>query len=160
MDDYVSKPLRPQDLYDAIHRVTGVAAGGTDEAEAADESADDGAAEAVVFDREGALQLTGGDEGLLIELAQLFLEDVPARAEELAQALADADAAAVRRVAHGIKGAAANLGGEAVRAAAFELEELGEQGRLEDAGASLARFEEALAQLREALQDLIARGVR
>ncbi|MDA0333624.1 MAG: Hpt domain-containing protein [bacterium] len=150
MNDYVSKPLRPADLFDAIFRVSGVAPGEvllqppTDVAHPEEVGIP-------VFDRATALERMDGDEELLAELVALFLTDVPARMQELRQALTAAEVDKLERIAHGIKGAAANLGAEAMRAAALALEQIGRAADLGAAPAGLTQLEEELGRLRDAL---------
>ena len=158
MDDYVSKPLRPADLFEAILRATGVASGPPPEpARIAATVSDHAEAVAVVdeappvFDRRSALERIGGDGDLLQELTALFLDDVPARLQALQEAIDAGDAATVRREAHGIKGAAANLSAEETRAVALELEKLGEGEQMEAAPAAYEELAGALERLRAEL---------
>ena len=149
MDDYVSKPLRPADLFDAIFRVCGVAPGELSPQPPAE--VPQPAEEPEVFDRAAALDLMEGDEELLDELVALFLEEVPPRLQELHAALTAAETNKLERIAHGIKGAASNLGAEAIRAAALALEQIGGAADLTAAPAALTRLEEELARLRVVL---------
>lgn len=65
-----------------------------------------------VLDRAAALRRLGGDETLLKELAQIFIDDVPGLLQELSAALDDHSSEAAERIAHSIKGLAANFGAE------------------------------------------------
>jgi two-component system sensor histidine kinase/response regulator len=78
-----------------------------------------------VLDRETALERVEGDVELFEELVQLFLEDLPERLSEIRVGLARQDGDQVRRAAHALKGAAANLSALAVAATARTLEEAG-----------------------------------
>ena len=148
MDDYVSKPLHPAELFDAIFRVCGVAPGVL----STQSKAEAGAVGTVnVFDRAAALERTGQDEELLAEVTTLFLDDVPERLQELREALTAGEARRLERVAHGIKGAAANLAAEATRSAAATLEQLGKAADLDAAAAVLTKLEEEVERLRAVL---------
>lgn len=57
-----------------------------------------------IFDRKTALEQMGGDEELMVELVELFLEDLPERLQEIEAALAAGDAEALSRAAHTLKG--------------------------------------------------------
>ncbi len=82
------------------------------------------------LDLEDGLDRAGGDLEFYKELIGMFLEDTPLRLTEITDAIARGDAAAVGSVAHGIKGAAANLSALAIRDTAYALESLGRSGSL------------------------------
>jgi two-component system sensor histidine kinase/response regulator len=84
-----------------------------------------------------------------------FLGDIPKQIEILKSFLEAGDAARVERQAHSIKGASANVGGEALRAVAFELEQAGKTGNLEAVRARLPELERQFARLKEAMSEFI-----
>jgi HPt (histidine-containing phosphotransfer) domain-containing protein len=61
------------------------------------------------------------------------------------------EAQRLERVAHGIKGAAANLAAEATRSAAATLEQVGKAADLDEAAAVLTKLEEEVERLRAVL---------
>ena len=63
------------------------------------------------FDRHVALLRVGGDEELLKEIAEIFLEDYPKVLAEIQAALACGDARRLEQSAHTLKGSAGNFGG-------------------------------------------------
>ena len=71
------------------------------------------------------LARVGGDRELLAEISRLFVDDAPQHLERIRHALDTHDGDALRRAAHGLKGAAANFDAEGVVSAARTLEELG-----------------------------------
>ena len=77
------------------------------------------------FDKEGALGRVGGDLGLLKEIARVFLDDCPRLLEELREAAARSDFAAVERHAHTLKGSSANFGASRLVSAALRIEKMG-----------------------------------
>ncbi len=81
MDGYVTKPLRPQELF----RVLEGLAPATDEAEATPPPRPTALDDA--FDLAAALDRMDGDVELLKELAGLFLDDCPGRMAEIRQAI-------------------------------------------------------------------------
>ncbi|HZL63825.1 MAG TPA: response regulator [Thermoleophilia bacterium] len=154
MNDYLSKPIRPDELAATLTRWTGrrveaePAVGLTREAPAAAPSpaaaarpavpaaapvADVSAGEPLVFDAAVLLNLLGGDAAAAAEITAEFVKDAPLRAAALHGALAADDAALARREAHTLKGASANVGAEALRAAAFAAEQACGAGPLEQA---------------------------
>ena len=108
----------------------------------------------VALDRALALSRVGGDEELLREIGQLFLEEYPTMLMRLAAAVANQDAPAVDRTAHSIKGSVANFGAQAAYQAALELEQMGRARSLGDAHRPLGELERALATLHAELQVL------
>ena len=104
------------------------------------------------FDREAALARLGGDEALLRDAVQAFLEDCPRLVGQLREAVERRDAAAVKAAAHAIKGTVAIFSAHPTHEAAARLERLGSQGQLAgiEAGAQhleaeLERFKKAAA---------------
>ena len=102
MDGYVTKPLRPQELYEALEglplaSVAGAAAAGS-------------TSEPAVFDRDAALERMDGDVELLKELVGLFLDECPQRMAEIREALTRRDATKLRQAAHTLKGSVGNFG--------------------------------------------------
>jgi signal transduction histidine kinase/CheY-like chemotaxis protein len=133
MDDYLTKPLDSKRLCETVERIVG--AHGAAPAEASDEHLAAGAISDVVLAR------VGGDRQLLAEISRLFLDDAPRHLERIRSALDARDGEALRRAAHGLKGAAANFDAEGVVDAARALEEMGRKAafdRPEDAWRTLA----------------------
>jgi CheY-like chemotaxis protein/HPt (histidine-containing phosphotransfer) domain-containing protein len=155
MDDYVSKPVKPSDLYAALERAVprAGAPGGTREPEAA------GAPPAVegappVFDREQLLERLEGDATLLEEIVSLYRETCPVLVADLRQAGAARDAEALYRAAHALKGMVAQFGAPAATAALVTIETLGREGDLAGADALIATVLEEIERLDEALNRL------
>jgi signal transduction histidine kinase/FixJ family two-component response regulator len=136
MDGYVAKPIRAQELLDAI-------------AAAVPAPPDSGPREAI--DRGAALRQVGGDPALLQELAGLLLTEAARWAAELRRAVADRDAAGLAHAAHTLKGALGHFAAEESYEAARDVEKLARTGDLAGAEAACARLEGALARLRPAL---------
>ncbi|NJD18870.1 MAG: Hpt domain-containing protein [Gemmatimonadetes bacterium] len=97
-----------------------------------------------VFDRSTALHHTGDDPALLDDILRMFLEQGPLRMAAVESALAEGSAAELERQAHGLKGVAAMLGMEALRAYSLTVERLGAEGRTADAGAEVAEMRVAM----------------
>ena len=79
-------------------------------------------AEHLGFDREEALRRANGDEALLAELTQLFLQETPETLKAIATALEGEDALALERLAHRLKGALLTLSAHRASRAALDLE--------------------------------------
>lgn len=106
---------------------------------------------ATPFDEAALLERVEGDAELLREVVELFRADSPRLMEEVRAAVVAGDAAALKRAAHTLKGAAGNFGAAAVVAAALELEAMGRAGDLGGAAPARDRLEAALGSLNAAL---------
>jgi PAS domain S-box-containing protein len=155
MNDYVTKPVSAQALADALERwlprddgeIPAHAPAGPPAAAPAKAEGTD----APVFDRAGMMARLMDDEDLARNVVDGFLEDVPRQIEALRTNLRAGDAPGALRQAHTIKGASATVGGEAMRAVAFEMEKAAIAGDFEAVAAHLPDLESQLARLKEAM---------
>jgi HPt (histidine-containing phosphotransfer) domain-containing protein len=99
-----------------------------------------------------------GDEELERLVVGGFLEDIPKQLETLKDCLTSGDATGALRQVHSIKGASANVGGEALRAAALETENAGQGGNLDAIMARMPDLEFQFARLKEAMSDFAGPG--
>ena len=87
-----------------------------------------------------------------------MLSETPEGLERLKKAIADGDAENARREAHGIKGAAGNMGCVEVQAISARIESLGRDGDIgacaELLPALMTAYERLIAELRRAGWDL------
>lgn len=146
MDAYLSKPVQPRVLAQALQET---AAGGGATATAAT-SAQPGA----VLDQASLLARVAGDRKLMRELADIFLAEAPPMMKRIAAALAAGDPEQARKAAHALKGAAANLSASATVEAALALENLGRGGDLSGAGKTHHRLQKEMKRLEAALRAL------
>ncbi|MBR9908738.1 MAG: DUF4154 domain-containing protein [Gammaproteobacteria bacterium] len=107
------------------------------------------------LDWAAALANLEGDEALLIELAQLFLEQCPKLMASIESALAAQDGAELRRAAHTLKGSANVVGGRATAAAALALENLAREGQFEAAAPAREALVAQLALLEPLLRKVV-----
>jgi len=117
MDDYVSKPIEPQKLVDAIERQ--LAKSSSYEPKGTVRGAipaDEGSTLPKRFD---------GDEEFFRGLVKLFLQEVPLQIEEMKQAIESSDTGLIRELGHTIKGGAALIDAHSLRDCAFEIEKAG-----------------------------------
>jgi HPt (histidine-containing phosphotransfer) domain-containing protein len=107
------------------------------------------------YDRDAALAGLDGDEGLLRQLAVLFVQEAARLLAEMDEALARGDAAALRNAAHTLKGAAYPFVAPATASAAARVEALagGDPGEVHAAYRTLAREARALRDALAALAD-------
>jgi HPt (histidine-containing phosphotransfer) domain-containing protein len=93
-----------------------------------------------------------GDPDLARIVVDGFLEDAPRLVDALRSSLVVGDAESAIRGAHTIRGAAATVGGEALRAVAWEMEKAGVAGDLAAITAHLPDLDSELGRLREAMR--------
>lgn len=94
----------------------------------------------LMLDLQLAMERVGGDEELLKEIAQIFLEDCPRSLQELEEAVALSDAKRLERAAHSLKGSVSNFGAIGVTEAALALELMGRNEDLSNANEELERL--------------------
>jgi PAS domain S-box-containing protein len=155
MNDYVAKPVSPRSLAEVLDRwLPQGSAAITDRvpvapAEAAALPAQGSAAP--VFDHAGMMARLMNDENLAKQIVAEFLKDIPQQITALRGCLEAGNATGVARQAHTIKGAAATVGGERLRAVAFEIEKSGKAGDLSAAAGQLAGLDAQFDRLKQAL---------
>jgi signal transduction histidine kinase/DNA-binding response OmpR family regulator len=120
MDDYVSKPLRKEDLF----RVVGGAAGG-----------DGGEAHETIslHSRQEMLSQCDGDEELLSELVSIFQDNTPKIMQAIGEAVDQRDAPALAAHAHRLLGSVAAFGAGSARTLALRLEKHGQDNNFDGA---------------------------
>jgi CheY-like chemotaxis protein len=124
MDEYLTKPIDARKLYALIDAEATARPAASSEVAAASSEA---------FDRAEVLRRLEGDEQLLREVVELFIQDSAGLIDRLRSAVQANDAAEVRAAAHRLKGAASNLAATPVTEAARALELIGEQGTVSEA---------------------------
>jgi CheY-like chemotaxis protein len=141
MDGYVTKLIRPRELFDALAALVPPAPAAPPGGEG-------------LLDREAALERAGGDAELLGELADLFLAECPKLMAEVHQAVRAGDASRLRRSAHALKGSVSNFGAAEATAAAQHLEQMGRRQDLSGAEEAWAALQQAMRRLEPALAGL------
>jgi PAS domain S-box-containing protein len=125
MDDYVTKPVRPEELQRALEQCVATGTGPATVARLASASLD---AEVLANLR----QLQEPDEAdFVTELIDHLLADAPARIDAMDVAIRQQSASALERVAHSLKSSAANLGGAELSRLCGLVEQRAAQGNLE-----------------------------
>jgi signal transduction histidine kinase/DNA-binding response OmpR family regulator/HPt (histidine-containing phosphotransfer) domain-containing protein len=146
MDKFVTKPFRADELYRAVE--SAAPGGEILEVEAVTSTSDEGEP---CLDWEGALKNLEGDEELLLELADMFLEQCPPTMAAIEDAISKQAAQELQRAAHSLKGSARVIGGSAAAAAALQLENIGRDAQLEAAASAFRALEVKVAELKEKL---------
>jgi two-component system sensor histidine kinase/response regulator len=148
MDDYVSKPIKPQALLQTIERWTKPSS--RLKATLAEASSSQGHPEEDdPLDLKDALGRCGGDEVFLYQMLREFLDDALPALQTLKMAIESQDHTTIESKAHSLKGAAANLSAQRTADLAHRLELLGKQGDLSGAGELIELLRSELTKLEE-----------
>ncbi len=113
----------------------------------------DATADVGVFDYEQCLSRLGGDRELFDEVLQIFLEDAPLLLAQAAASLANGDIAALERATHTLKGLSANFAAPAATTAAYTVELLAREHRLDSAATCFPQLEAEVHRLEMALRN-------
>ena len=153
MDDYISKPVNPEDL-DEVLRCWVLSAQGTEPAPAPDTDEDRSDSRDPIdhslLERLRDLQ-EEGEPDILAELVEMFLSDVSARLKTLRGAVEGGDGRSVERTAHTLKGSAKNMGAVRMSEICAELEEAGRSGELARVPQQLDQLEAELCRVSKEL---------
>jgi HPt (histidine-containing phosphotransfer) domain-containing protein len=157
MDDYVSKPIRRKDLADVIARIverylTPAAANG-EPAAAAGSGANEGSR--MILDEAALLEECDNDKSMLSRMVEIFDRDARDRLPRLREAVRSGNAAAVKQEAHALKGGIGTFYAKAAYDTAYVLENMGADGNLSNAQATLQALESQLQSLRQKIEELI-----
>ena len=101
-----------------------------------------------------ALSRAGGD-ALVQKVVAAFVGDTPRHLAALRQSLAAGDAEALRRIAHSLKSASANIGAARLAALCRDLEQCGRAGKVDGAAPLFAEMEREFLSVRESLNALL-----
>jgi signal transduction histidine kinase/CheY-like chemotaxis protein/ligand-binding sensor domain-containing protein len=147
MDGYVSKPINAESLESAMaNALRGTNLSG--QSESSDDHESKGMSQGLVsWSMEQTLEKLGGDEKLLQEVLEIFLEEAPKHVSALQIALDQGSGEAVERAAHSLKGELSYLSMSELSSSALDLEEMGRKSDLEGVSRLLPRFEVDVSQL-------------
>jgi CheY-like chemotaxis protein len=156
MNDYVTKPVSLQALAEVLDKwlpqETAATTAPVPEVSAETAAVSAQEPEPPVFDKAGLMARLMDDEDLARMVVESFLENTPPQIEALRSYLEAGDASGLWHQAHSIKGASANVGAEALRAVADQLEQAGKAGDLDALRARVANLDAQFDRLRETLK--------
>jgi CheY-like chemotaxis protein len=147
MDYYITKPLSSRVIEMTIASICKSAAASTI---AIPETAGS-------WSFQSGLEGVGGDEVLLRELVQIFLEESPKHLAAIEQGIETGDAPGIENAAHTLKGELGYLGLVAAAAKARELERAGREKSLHSAPALFRGLKSDLATVYEAMRQGIGK---
>jgi PAS domain S-box-containing protein len=143
-DEYISKPIDSDKLFDAIETLTRKTAGS--------EKVDDDPA---TVDKTMLLNAFDGDWSFLKEVVEVFLSDYPRLMDDLCRANQDGDGDLLMRAAHSLKGMLKNFQAESAAEVAFEIEKKGKVENFEGVPEKIKNLTERITQVDKMLRDII-----
>lgn len=155
MNDYITKPLDANELAGALlkwmpaEKGAGSANSSITGGRTRNETDAHDATSTPVFDEEEVIGRLDGDLDLLRIVVAGFLEDLPRQIDILDGHLDAGDLTSARLQAHMIKGAAATIGAEATREAAFKIEQAGKADDIEAMSALLPLLNEQFEKFKQ-----------
>jgi CheY-like chemotaxis protein/HPt (histidine-containing phosphotransfer) domain-containing protein len=152
MDDYVAKPVDQGQLAAVLERWTARREPDEPAGETA-QPAKAPASEPIVLARLAELEELADpeDPDWVRGIMAKFIEDAASRLTLLKAAVEMRDAAALRDMAHALKGSSGNVGAQALADLCRTLQDLGDSGKTESALPVLAAVEEEFLRVRQAL---------
>ena len=143
MDDYVSKPIKPEALFGVISKVVRKSQTKKEQKRPQDSQ---GAKtfSPTTFDLTGAMETVLGNKDLFQEIAGMFIESCSDYIAKIKEGITGNDAAILERESHSLKGAVGNFGAKKAYEAAYHLEKLGNEGKMATAAAGLSDLERVL----------------
>ncbi len=138
MDDYLSKPIRVNELVDALNRCRRLTNGDVAVKPEGEPVMATNAIDQSVFDQ--LVATAAGDTAFVAELIDTYLVDSPKLIAQMRDALAVNDCDVFRRAAHSLKSTSANFGAMTLSGQAKELEMMAKQGTLAGAAEKIARL--------------------
>jgi len=144
MDEYISKPIDSDKLFEAIEKLTGDP-GHPDSTE--DVSA--------AINKETLLKAFDGDWNFLKEVVDVFLSDYPRLLDDLRRAHKESDSDTLMRAAHSLKGIMKNFQAEPAAEAAFELEKKGKENNFDGVPDAIENLAGQVADVDKILRGII-----
>lgn len=104
-----------------------------------------------VWDRAGFMARLMNDEESARSVIKVFLDNIPQQIQSLRDYVYNGDIAAVERMAHTIKGASANVGGDRMATAALEIEKAAKNSETDSLANCMATLENEFNDLKQVM---------
>jgi PAS domain S-box-containing protein len=144
MDEYVSKPIDADKLFEAIEKLT--------HAPGIKKSV---AAHSVALDNTLLLKAFDGDWNFLKEVVEVFLDDYPRLLDNLRRSFNEGDCDTFMRSAHSLKGMLKNFKAETAAEIAFDLEKKGKEADLNGVQTDIESLAAQIAEVDKTLRNMI-----
>ncbi len=169
MDDYLSKPVKSEELQAALLRWLPVTESSSTPTAARPAAIQHGTGRPLsppsfrqlpAFDPVTLLDNIGGDEEFLRQLLGMFLGRSAGMVQRITTAVETGEAPALEQAAHLLKGTAGNLCARTVSLLASQLEAMGKAGQVQDAGRMIEPLRQAVAHLTRDIEQYLAKPDR
>ena len=147
MDGYVAKPIRAQELFEAIGKLFPT----SNEPPSETLPGLEPAASVGLVKWAEALESVQGDRELLQTVVEAALEEIPQMLLAIREAIASQDGARLHRSAHTLKSSLRYFGAQEAAEKAWQLETNGRDANLAESAATLAALEPLVEQIRAEL---------
>lgn len=156
IDDFIAKPIKPEQLIARLRPWLGKAAiskmSDASVYNDANKIEDIERYSNTIWDRHLALEYVGGDEALLQDLIDLFLQRMERLILPVKEAIAANDSARISETAHALKGAVNHFAAKRAQQLSKAIEDDARLGKLEGLGGLFNLLEEAVEQLEQELK--------
>ncbi|MCX5807509.1 MAG: response regulator [Proteobacteria bacterium] len=146
MDDYISKPVFPEKIIEAIEKVVF-----NKEEEHMEKMP---VFNNAVFDMDALMKRLGIDEKLVKEIMDVYLSDTPIQLSRLRECFEKGDIILIQRCAHSIKGASANFCVGTINKTAQDIELAAKQSNLEMIKPLIDTIENQFIELKDVLTEV------
>ena len=156
MDDYVSKPLKPEILYETMKKWLGAPKESVAEVIETTSEIDVTLApkpQEVPLDLPEALDRFANDEGITMQVCREFLKSIPGRLDGLRKAYDEKNIPEFFRLVHNLKGIAANLSANPLMRQMQNLEEFGARDEIDGIPTLLVQVERETERLQKYCRD-------
>jgi CheY-like chemotaxis protein len=144
MDEYVSKPIDSDKLFEAIEKLTRLPG-----------IAKSPAADSVAVDNTLLLKAFDGDWNFLKEVVEVFLDDYPRLLDNLRRSFNEGDCDTFMRSAHSLKGMLKNFRADTAAQIAFDLEKKGQAADLKGVQPDIESLAAQIAEVDKTLRNMI-----
>ncbi|MCK5312853.1 MAG: response regulator, partial [Desulfobacteraceae bacterium] len=162
MDDYVSKPIDAKALLEVLERwlpKEKSAASPITESDQVLKQEISREGNLNIFDKGALIERLMGDTELVKTVMSGFLDDIPRQIDALKKYIDQKNHEAAGKQGHQIKGAAANVGADALRAIAAEIETSGKAGDLDTLVSLVPQLDEAFDQLKKIMEKMSKKNI-
>jgi len=148
MNGYITKPVSTKSVADAIANIASAGRTKADKTSRNSEST-------IIFDSKALSDRLSGDSALIRDVVNVFLETTPKSMHALESTIKKQQKDEAARLAHTIKGAAANIGGNQFRAVAARIEKACDSVNWREAEALVPRLNKQFEFLEQAMRDFV-----
>ncbi len=155
MNDYISKPVSPQLLFEAIEKWS---KGKDKNPQKETDGPPAGRAEPdkpgpPVWNKKAMMEILFNDKVLAKSIVAVFLADIPLQIKAVAEMLKTGNASGTESCAHTIRGAAANVRASVLEDLALEMEKAAKAGNMDRATSLMADLTDAFEELKIAMEE-------